>query len=349
MAFIQNRQNGQNFAENLADPLLLFSEGTWTIASGTGSALINTNEYYAGDGSLRVQNNTPASSITATNSVQSSVVGIDGTYQVSFYVKKDIALEVREGAILIYQNAVLLNTQTFSIGSAVADDDINDEWVRIVSDTPYTLTKGDDITFQFRIDASGTAELTTFLFFDAVMLNLNERRNVMPPSYVSPKQVGLYNIYTGWADYVDGTYTTSSPFTVVDGAAVVDLPNDASGGVTSQTPIDITAFYDGTVITGRNGDGINLTFEFKCRPSGVGANPRLTISIDIGGAVGEIYVRDFFLNKGNGIEHNFLSSFDAYTLGTWEANGGTVKVRATNEDIEIYDIRYVITRTHKAR
>ena len=133
MGFIQNRQNGQNFAKNVVDPLLLFNEGTWTIASGTGSASIDTNEYFSGDGCLKVQNNTPASDIVATNSVQSSLAPIDGDYQISFYVKKDIALEVREGAILIYQNAVLLDTQTFSIGSVDADDDIDNTWVRFLA------------------------------------------------------------------------------------------------------------------------------------------------------------------------------------------------------------------------
>lgn len=154
---------------------------------------------------------------------------------------------------------------------------------------------------------------------------------------------------TGWAVYNDTTYTTGSPFTVVDGAAAVDMPNNAGSKIETQKPFDITTFYDGTVITGREGDGLNLTFEFKARPAGTGTNPRITVSIDIGGAIGELYPCDFVLSKGNGIEHNIVMSYNVYTLDTWEANGGTVKVSAINEDIEIYDIRYVITRSHKAR
>jgi hypothetical protein len=154
---------------------------------------------------------------------------------------------------------------------------------------------------------------------------------------------------TGWGDYVDTTYTVGSPFSVVDGAAAVALPNNKGTVLETQKPIDITTFYDGSVITGRNGDGINITIEFKCKPTGAGASPRLSLYIDIGGAVGAIYVRDFVLSKGSGVEHYYLSSFNAYTLNTWEANGGMVMVSADNEDIDIYDIRYVITRTHKAR
>ena len=155
--------------------------------------------------------------------------------------------------------------------------------------------------------------------------------------------------YTGWADYTDTTYTTGSPFSVIDGAAAVNLPNNAGTTVDSQKPVDVTSFYDGTVITGRNGDAIGIVIEFKVRPTGAGADPRVKVSIDIGGAVGEIFPRDFTLSKGNGVEHFYLSSFFAYTLNTFESNGGIVKVSCENENVEIYDIRYVVTREHKAR
>ena len=154
--------------------------------------------------------------------------------------------------------------------------------------------------------------------------------------------------YTGWADYTDGTYTTASPYSLT-ASTKVTLPNNATTVRDSQIPIDIIEFYDSSTstITGRNGDGINIVIEFKARPTTANTT-RLTVAIDIGGAVGEIYPRDFLMAKGNGVEHYYLSSFNAYTLDTWEANGGTVKIVSTAA-AEIYDIRYVITRTHKAR
>ncbi|WP_397301621.1 hypothetical protein [Nonlabens ulvanivorans] len=162
------------------------------------------------------------------------------------------------------------------------------------------------------------------------------------------------NDYTGWADYSDNLYTSASPFIIGNSSANtspnrVTLPNNAASGQTAQTPIDIPTFYDASTqtITGRNGDGINIVIEFKARPNTT-SESRITVSIDLGGAVGEIYTRDFVLSKGNNIEHFYLSSFNAYTLGTWEANGGTVKISAT-DSTDIYDIRYVITRTHRAR
>lgn len=153
--------------------------------------------------------------------------------------------------------------------------------------------------------------------------------------------------YTGWGDYVDGQYTSASPLIV--NTTKMTLPNNAATTRDSQKPIDVTTFYDATnrTITGRNGDAINILIEFKARPNTASVT-RLTVTIDIGGGVGEIYTRDFVLAKGNDVEHYYLSSFTAYTLDTWETNGGTVKVVST-ASTDIYDIRYVIARAHKAR
>ena len=343
---IQTNRKGVNYSDNMLDPYLSFdTTGTWSVTAGTGSGAHSTDYVFNGERALKLQNTAPTTDLTVTNSIQNTTINIKtGECYLSFYIRKENVSDAYTGNIKIFKNAVLLDTQTWSLA-----DTENGEWYRFVSDIPYTLVEADVVTFTFTFDGDAGFVGAKTIYIDGMMLYNTERLDsgASPPLYQYP--LTTYNLYTGWADYADGTYTTGSPFTVTDGAAAVDLPNDASTTVDSQKPIDIDNFYDGTVITGRNGDGINLTFEFKCRPAGVGADPRLTLSIDIGGAVGEIYVRDFFLNKGNGIEHNFLSSFNAYTLNTWEANGGTVKVTSTNEDIEIYNIRYVITRTHKAR
>lgn len=156
------------------------------------------------------------------------------------------------------------------------------------------------------------------------------------------------NDYTGWADYVDGVYTSSSPYTLIANNKIT-LPNNATIIRDTQMPVDVTEFYDATTSTiiGRNGDGLNIVIEFDLRPI-VNQTTKITVAIDIGGAVGEIYRRDFITSKGVGVEHYYLSSFNAYTLNTWEANGGAIKIES-DYDIEIYNIRYVLTRTHKAR
>ncbi len=156
------------------------------------------------------------------------------------------------------------------------------------------------------------------------------------------------NDYTGWAVYNDTQFTSASPG-VVAANTIYYLPNNAGSKIESQKPIDVVTFYDESTgqITGRDGDGLNVVIEFKLRPR-TNNDTRVTLGIDIGGSVGEIYTRDFVLTRGVGQEHYYLSSFNAYTLGTWEANGGRVLIRSTFS-VEVYDIRYVLTRTHKAR
>lgn len=156
------------------------------------------------------------------------------------------------------------------------------------------------------------------------------------------------NDYTGWGDYIDGTYTSASPLTL-SAFSKITLPNDASTIRDSQKPVDITEFYNSasSKIIGRDGDGLNIVIEFKVRPT-ANTNTKITVAIDIGSPVGEIYTRDFITSKGVGVEHYYLSSINAYTLNTWAANGGTVKIESDNP-AEVYDIRFVFTRTHKAR
>lgn len=154
---------------------------------------------------------------------------------------------------------------------------------------------------------------------------------------------------TGWAVYNDTTYTTGSPFLVTSGIPSQSLPNDALSKIETQLPTDVTTFYDGNTITGRNGDALLITIEFRCRPTTAASNVRIKTSIDIGGAIGEIYPRESSLTKGSGVEHFYLSTTNAYTLDTWEANGGIVKIEAFNSNVEVYSIRYVISRVHKAR
>ena len=158
----------------------------------------------------------------------------------------------------------------------------------------------------------------------------------------------LYGM-TGWGAYSDTAYTSASPFTVTAGTPKQSLPNNAGSKIETQLPNDVVTFYNGTTITGRDGDGLLITLELKAKPVTNTSDVRLLTTIDIGGSIGEIYTKEIFLTKGVGVEHYILKTVNAYTLDTWESNGGTVMIEAFNSDIEVYDIRYIITRTHKAR
>lgn len=119
-----------------------------------------------------------------------------------------------------------------------------------------------------------------------------------------------------------------------------------TGGTSGATATTSGARVPGK-ITGRNGDGLNFLIDLKLKPTTGGAT-RVDIWIDIGGSVGELYKRTTTLNKGNGVEHSITISAAGYTLGTWEANGGVVYINSTAA-VDIYEIRFVMTRTHKAR
>lgn len=155
-----------------------------------------------------------------------------------------------------------------------------------------------------------------------------------------------YSAYTGWATYVDTTYTSGSPFSVSADTNTV-LPNDAGTTIETQKPVDVATFYDGSVITGRNGDNLDIMIYFKATPSA--ANQYLDMWVDIGGAVGELYRQTFSFPRGAGVERGILYALpSAYTLGTWEANGGTVYVRS-NASLTLHSINFNFDRSHKAR
>lgn len=157
---------------------------------------------------------------------------------------------------------------------------------------------------------------------------------------------------TGWGDYVDTQYSSITPFPVPASTDTI-LPNNAGTTIDFQKPTDIATFYDGTTITGRNGDGLLITFEFIAVPTNVNTT-EIEIWIDITGGTGtpvalaNLYRRLETFEKGVGAEKTITYSIAAYTLGTWEANGGVVKVR-TNGTCDIFGTRYILHRTHKAR
>jgi hypothetical protein len=151
---------------------------------------------------------------------------------------------------------------------------------------------------------------------------------------------------TGWGTYVDTQYPVGSQFAVAANTDTL-LPNNAGSKIETQKPADVVTFYDGSVITGREGDGIDIMIYFKAVPTAPAQY--IDIWIDIGGTVGELYRQTFSFPKGAGIDRGILYPVpSAYTLGTWEANGASVYVRS-DSILNIYDINYNIDRNHKAR
>lgn len=158
---------------------------------------------------------------------------------------------------------------------------------------------------------------------------------------------------TGWIDYVDTQYSEGSPFELSADTDTL-LPNNAGTVVDDHAPkngdTDI-ALYSGGLITGRQGDGLAITIDFKAKPT-EGATTYIEVWVDITGGTGtpaalaSLYKRIITFPKGNGVERPINFTTMAYTLDTWASNGGAVYVRA-NGTADLYDIRFVIHRTHR--
>ena len=155
------------------------------------------------------------------------------------------------------------------------------------------------------------------------------------------------NTQTGWGAYTDTQYPSAvSAFTVLADTDT-PLPNNKGTTIETQKPSDVTTFYDGTVITGRNGDSLDMMVYFKAIPSTI--NQWLDVWIDIGGTIGERYRQTFNFPKEADVERGIVYALSSvYTLGTWEANGATIYVRS-NRDLDIHSISYNLDRSHKAK
>lgn len=150
------------------------------------------------------------------------------------------------------------------------------------------------------------------------------------------------NQVSGWGAYVH----TGAVQSLVANTKMT-LSNNRGSVLEMQKPADLATFYDGLVIPGRDGDGVAIGIELTFTPSN-GASSALVVSIDIGGAVGELYSQEYALLKGGGVAHKIAYTATAYMLDTWTANGGTVKVVCDGPG-SITAVRYVIQRLHKAR
>ena len=153
---------------------------------------------------------------------------------------------------------------------------------------------------------------------------------------------------TGWAQYMDTAYTSTSPFDIADGSFVT-LPNNAGSKIETYLPVGVTALYDSTAgkITPKAiGDYNTISIRFKAVAST--STTHLDFGIDIGGTPGVIFGDIKVFPKGAGVEHSFSISCPGFSLGTFVANGGVVKLGASGGDIEVYNIEFQIVRIHSA-
>jgi len=187
------------------------------------------------------------------------------------------------------------------------------------------------------------SDLLTSLFADG------QGAGEITPQDMRDLIVSTYGI-TGWGDYTDTEYSSGSPQSIT-GGSYVTLQNNAGTKREQELPLDVSSFYDATAdsIVGNAGDGIMVTIEFDLRRASATSDYGIEVTIDIGEeGVTEIllYNRTYVLDGS--IDSRITITTGAYTLDTWEANGGRVKINAT-VDIEVWGARIIIHRVHKGQ
>jgi len=363
MAILLDRINGQNYADNVVDPILFFDTGTWTTVSGTGTALLNTENPYVGSSSLKVENNVPASSYLVSNSSQSTIANYNGTFKISWFAKKTISGEVVNASVLIYRNGVLLQTESFSIGSISVDLDKTNTLQRFQADLDISVAQGDEVTFQFRIDPSTTAQATTFLYFDGFMVNEGDRDNTIVPAYNKPDTLTLEDtiqkLYDapGWGYYRDGeTITPTEIFDQTPKQLLID--NTSSLTNTAYLPHEIRGISD---LWSQNDNkitpiGLGDSYEVRIEIgiTAVISNPtRFNIALDIGtvqdgtGVGNSVLVVQDSRTLKTGVPQNHTVSFPIFSLASFTANGGSLWIDVDNGSIEVVKRSIFISRTSK--
>jgi len=166
----------------------------------------------------------------------------------------------------------------------------------------------------------------------------------------------------GWANYVDTEWTdpddaggTQNPLQLNSGNSYTAiLSNNALGSGTniSQWPSGQTEPWDTAtdkMVAVTDGDLYTLRVDFEARDGATAA--LLDFYIDIGGAVGEIVRRSISIQKGASVSTHVSLTTTIFTGSTFVANGGTfyVSSASTGSNLDIWDVRFLIERSYKAR
>jgi len=155
-------------------------------------------------------------------------------------------------------------------------------------------------------------------------------------------------IQTGWALYSDNAFTSGSPF-VVPAGDTLTLPINAGSIINTYLPDGVSSFWsvaDSTITPETVGDGYTVRVSFKAENTSVSGY--FTTAIDISNTATPNWVtsRVRSFPKGANTAHNYSSTDQVFTLGTFVANGGKIKIVSDAGDTSIWDISVLITRTH---
>jgi hypothetical protein len=169
-------------------------------------------------------------------------------------------------------------------------------------------------------------------------------------NYVTGSTPGLGGSGLGWARFDDTTYTTSSFFTVTDGAAAVVLPNNAGFSITTYMNSSVS-FYNGStqkIQTQNDGDVYSMVVTFQAKAPNANQT-HMDISLASTGATPYNRVsKSLVFAKGNNEWQNFYEVFNFYADTDFVTNGNQFKIDAVGGDINVAGAIYFIQRTFNA-
>jgi hypothetical protein len=155
---------------------------------------------------------------------------------------------------------------------------------------------------------------------------------------------------TGYAQYADTTYTLASPLQILAGQNVL-IPNNAGLVLNDQIPVDTDTLYmaAGNKFTpDKSGDTYLLRIGFQGYNSlneGYGE-----VTLNIGQAIPILnFPINFPRGGGSSNKRHFVTTELVFSGEHIVNNGGQLFYESIRGNSYIYDIRYVISRIHKAR
>lgn len=168
----------------------------------------------------------------------------------------------------------------------------------------------------------------------------------------APSQDATYDFVTnqtGWAQYSDNVYTVGSPL-VINSGVTTALTNNGATSIITQLPTGVTGWVNtstGKITPQNDGDFYDVEIRFKAKSSS--PSGRIKVDLNIGGAMGIIREQRVEVADGVGIEQFIAVPMMVFSGSTFVANGGTVSITSLVGNTSIYDITYVVNRTHKAK
>lgn len=176
---VQINEKGVNFSENIIDNLLAFNSASTWSAVGTGYGAVDNNMFFEGKGSLKIENTAyKTTDLTVNNTTQSTVVKTDGTHDLSLYLRKTLAEDVSV-TVEVYKNGASLYSTPFTFAETQVD-----EWFSFCTNENWSLSKGDIITFKFKINQNASSSVTNAVIrVDGMHLYNKERNQLEAPIF----------------------------------------------------------------------------------------------------------------------------------------------------------------------